>query len=493
VTQAQMPLLVIAVLLGAVTLYPALHYLRIGSIHVISPVSVLGLSLFLYGVAGLFGAVADPDSLVIGAEGAEYLPFATAIFFLGFVAFAVGHGRPPRLVPPPRTLPEWKENRILPVVLILAGLAWSARIFAASQGLVFGKLMSDDLGSIPAIELLGAQPIVLTLMQGTQALTTAAILVCLVTLLRVHRDAPPRRRRTWMAIAIALAAAEIAYFATVGLSRMAILTVGASMFCLVSALRRPPVKQAFILTAVFVLWVMPFTQIVKATTGSSGATRASGDLLSITEQIGVSAFEAIDLLGADYFQTWFDSLGHSTRATGSDLIVVALEGQLRDGRSPIGLGPLLTTFLNLIPRLVWPDKPIAFASGREIQNYYGYGFREEGYADAVVTPVAQLYAYVGLLGVVLGMWLLGLLAGLMYRKLVVDPGAAWNTGLVLYAVMAFGMFFPEIALAGILARAREGVLLGLFLIVVLEGRVPFAAAPQPARAAIVASGAGGQR
>lgn len=68
-------------------------------------------------------------------------------------------------------------------------------------------------------------------------------------------------------------------------------------------------------------------------------------------------------------------------------------------------------FAGLVPRVLWPDKPV-YATGYEFSQEY-YGLPSEVYTSSAVTPLGDLYRHGGLLPVAVGMLLLGLCCRLL--------------------------------------------------------------------------------
>jgi hypothetical protein len=84
-------------------------------------------------------------------------------------------------------------------------------------------------------------------------------------------------------------------------------------------------------------------------------------------------------------------------------------------RSPLELAS--APFVGLIPRAIWPDKPV-FANGYQFSQEY-YGTSSRTYTSAAVTPLGDLYRHGGLVVVAIGMLLLGMVCRLF--DLVIRP------------------------------------------------------------------------
>lgn len=92
----------------------------------------------------------------------------------------------------------------------------------------------------------------------------------------------------------------------------------------------------------------------------------------------------------------------------------------------------LTILVSPIPRTFWPEKPVLFL-GKEIgQNIYRNG--EKNNAGVPPGLIAELYINFGLIGIIMGMYLFGLLIGGLYSSIKHYPEA--NDGhILLYAIL----------------------------------------------------------
>ncbi|HYE32174.1 MAG TPA: O-antigen polymerase [Methylomirabilota bacterium] len=120
-------------------------------------------------------------------------------------------------------------------------------------------------------------------------------------------------------------------------------------------------------------------------------------------------------------------------------------------------GTLLRIVTQLIPRAFWPDKP--YDLGVELEQLW-----RPGSASGIPPGLfGEMYMNFGSIGVVFGSLLCGLLAALLFRKLVLSGS---HIGLVIYAVilprillapsatLANGIFFAVLLVAGVLALLR---------------------------------------
>lgn len=454
--------------LALVSLAPGVYYLSHKSANVVSPISLFGLSFFFYGVLGSLGIIWDPGALLAGEQGLNFLPFATFLLTVGFLFFCLGYLFLPLAGPQTRGPFQWKKNRIRLAVLILAAAAWGVRYYAMTKGLISPKLISD-----PAITILGVNPFILSLLLKSDVLSRTAIAICLIAYFRLYADQPANKRRRWLLVALFFSTVEAAYFMVVGLTRMPVLGVALSLFCVTSLVKKPPVKQALLFIALFILLIVPIVNNTKNLILPLGLAETSRDI----GQVGVlfrQVFpEAFKRLVTDYAGSHTAQLGHPSRLSSADFVIFLAERQEIEARPPMGPWPLIDNLSGLVPRVLWRDKPVSFVATSDIQSYYGLLFWPSQYVpDVVASPVAEFYAYFGILGIVLGMLALGVLMRIVYRTLVERSLGRWNTGLVLYAVLAFELTFQETTIAGAMAALRDMPILWVFLAVVLEGRIP---------------------
>jgi oligosaccharide repeat unit polymerase len=99
-----------------------------------------------------------------------------------------------------------------------------------------------------------------------------------------------------------------------------------------------------------------------------------------------------------------------------------------------------TTFF--IPRVIWPDKPVASEPRRYSELYFNYGE-----SSFTITPMGDLLRNFGIWGVPLGMLLLGVLLRVMYRSLVErQPKIVWRSALyfMLLTAINYETFYGSI-------------------------------------------------
>lgn len=450
--------------LAAASVAPTLFALRRGSTGIAAPFAILGLSNLVYGVLGNLMVFSDPDVLLAGAQSLKYFGIAVIYTILSFAAFAVGSGVRvgSRWT---EAAPEWKINRIPVVVGILFCTPWAIRLYAMSQGLVITKLIDT-----PAREYLG-NPVLVALYFRAHAVAWLAIAVCLIAVVRYSRGSR-RTARRWTIAALAITGLEVLYGAVIQLARIQLvgllLVIAVVLFL---SGRRLPVRPVAVFLAVVVLFVMPFVAISKSVQNQVLST--SPDIFERLSMFVTEVMPAtLEIMATDYFDSYVATIGHSTRLSSADALAAMVQKTWDEGVEPAGVSGLFRPFVNLVPRAIWPDKP-DLETTMVLQDHYGFGWYGWGYqVDVIMTPFNEAYGFLGLPGALLVMGLLGFIFRAMYHYLVAASGAQWSTGIAVYGVLVFDMFFNQYTVSGVLAPFRDMVLLLLFLSVILEGRFP---------------------
>lgn len=125
-----------------------------------------------------------------------------------------------------------------------------------------------------------------------------------------------------------------------------------------------------------------------------------------------------------------------------------------------------TTFF--IPRILWPEKPVASEPRRYSDLYFNFGE-----SSFTITPMGDLLRNYGVAGVAIGMLLLGIVLRAIYRSLIESqPPMIWRATLyfMLLTAVSYESFYGSIVpyLFKIGATAIVGVILVTFLARQLE-------------------------
>jgi len=452
--------------LAVLSVAPALYWWRSAPRNIVCPLSIVGGSMLLYGVIGTILAGTDMTAMLIGEQAANVLPFALWLFVAGYLGFATGYLLPPRAVPLRTPAPIWPKTRVDLGIVLLAGIAWGVRLYAASKGIAIPRYVIDGGAGLSAIYLI-PNPIVLTLFLRANVLSWAAIALCFVAHLRRSKTHTSVGTNRWAYMGVALGLLEVLYFAGITLSNAPIIGLALVVFTVVTLAGRPPIKLAVSFAIIFALVVMPFVARVKGVYASGLGGGGLSQLLVLVTEILPQA--AGDVIGGEVvpFQ---DYLGHSTRLSALDYAAFLVEAEEVRGIPPAGAAPLIGALFGLVPRLIWPGKPLAFVATSDLKDHFGIlGYDPANANDVVVSPLAELYAFLGPLGTIVGMFVLGLLARAVYHFLVERHDARWNSGIVIYSTLAYELFFVERGVVGGIAPLRDAVLLWVFLTVVVDG------------------------
>jgi hypothetical protein len=116
---------------------------------------------------------------------------------------------------------------------------------------------------------------------------------------------------------------------------------------------------------------------------------------------------------------WFDPYNQShlyrvDSRLNQDFLVGAAVQRLEGGFVPYAEGSTLTdAALSLVPRVLWPDKPVVGGSGDLMSTYTGYRFAEG--TSVGIGQVLEFYINFGTTGIICGFFLIGGLLVLVDR------------------------------------------------------------------------------
>lgn len=358
-----------------------------------------------------------------GALSGDRFRFGTeALLFLalGLVASRVAYG----LIAPRDTAPAVKQSicaraqTVRPAIVVaLAGVIWTLRAYAASQGLVISHardVMVSAEGWTSLLIQFGALARPLLFFLGA-------------ILLFDHRR--PRRALGALVIAGELLAASV------GARRLLLEVVVVVCLVYIWTGRRPKVTQlaALASTAVLVGAVMwPFMFQLRSAADSTGLYWAdpSDRFEILVEDTIPRALATFQLGGA--LEAEGDYVGNiRERASTIEFLIEVIAAQ-REGREAMGGRVLTAALVATVPRLLWPGKERllgteTWQTEELIQSHFGLPLVDtgstvltQGYADLGVTGVllygALLGAFLGVCEhalrrsrcVVLGLWVYGL-------------------------------------------------------------------------------------
>jgi hypothetical protein len=309
----------------------------------------------------------DPHLTEMGFEQSLY----------GVVAFAVGGLVITPILVRKGILPRAKETRQadprLPKAYIVCGV-------------LFYLLSATLLGHLPT-----AMAIVST---GQQLVVVGLALCCW----RAWRDNSVRRLLAWLAISLALPFITLITAGMLGYGAIAVLTI----LIFVSSFLRSPVKVAFAGALIIYLGLSVYVSYmrdrdeIRATVWGEQSFEDRLDKISKT----ITTYE------------WFDpgDFKHLQRIDSrlnQNFLVGAAVYQLGQTQNFARGETLWDALLALIPRAIWPEKPITAGSGNLVSRYTGMDFAEG--TSVGVGQVMEFYLNFGTPGVAIGFIVMGVL------------------------------------------------------------------------------------
>jgi hypothetical protein len=275
---------------------------------------------------------------------------------------------------------------------ILYAIATAARIASAVTTGRFGYVGDAQSAVITAS---GYQ-------QLLSDLSLCAPLAVAAAALQVYRERVPGARVTL----IVLVLAEIASGAASGNKEGFIITILAVAIPFTTARRRVrkgllAVTGLAITGLVFLLIVVPFNRSYR------GADRSASGTLSVSQALDAAPSILGQTIGTGNAEGVLASsatfLLSRIREIDSPAIIMQRTPAQIGFVSPVQLvtGPIAT----LVPRAVWPGKPILDSGYEFSQTYYETSAR--AYTSSAITPVGDLYLHGGWIPVLVGMFFLG--------------------------------------------------------------------------------------
>jgi len=275
---------------------------------------------------------------------------------------------------------------------ILYAIGTAARIaYVATTG-VFGYIGNAQQTVTTAS---GDQQLLVTLSLCTTLAVAAAAL-------QVYRERVPGARVTLTVLFIS----EIAFGAVAGGKESFIITILAVAIPFTTAGRRPRrgllVFTGLALTGlVLLLIVVPFNQSYRSSVRNASGTLSISQALDVApsildQTVGTGNVTGVLSSSASFLLT-------RIREIDSPAIIMQRTPEEIGFLSPVQL--VEAPIANLVPRAVWPGKPI-LDSGYEFSQIY-YELPATVYTSSAITPVGDLYRHGGWIPVIMGMFLLG--------------------------------------------------------------------------------------
>ena len=238
--------------------------------------------------------------------------------------------------------------------------------------------------------------------QLLSAVSLCAPLAVAAAALQVYRERVPGARVTLTVLFLA----EIALGAAAGGKQNFIITILAVAIPFSAARRRVhrgllAVTGLTLTVLAFLLIVVPFNQAYRSAARNASGTLSASQALDTAPSILVQTIGAGNATGV--LSSSASSLLTRIREIDNPAIIMQRTPGQIGFSSPVQLveAPIVT----LVPRAVWPGKPI-LDTGYEFSQTY-YDLPATIYSSSAVTPVGDLYRHGGWIPVIVGMFLLG--------------------------------------------------------------------------------------
>jgi len=262
--------------------------------------------------------------------------------------------------------------------------------------------------------------------------------------------------------------AEIGYGAASGHKQNFVLAVLAIAIPYTLARRRLPKAMLAALGIIFLVIVIPFTQAYRSAARGTTVTLTAGQAVGAIPGILRATLNSENNL----ITVLPNSIGYLLQR-GQDIDSPAIIMQRTPGQigfsSPADLvtGPLTA----LVPRALWPGKPILTTSYQFGQEYFE--IPATVYSATSITPIGDLYRHGGWVPVIVGMFLFGCGIRLLDDALDVRDNP--------HAILLILLLFPSLVMSEqdwitLLAAIPPFVLLWLFTVAVTFRRQPTTAA-----------------
>ena len=215
--------------------------------------------------------------------------------------------------------------------------------------------------------------------------------------LQVYRERVPGARVTLTVLFLA----EIAFGAAAGNKQPFVVTILAVALPFTVTRRRVHKGLLAFTVLVLLLLVVPFNQAYRSVARSATGTLSTSQALDAAP--GVLAHTVSNMNIGGTLSSSASFLLVRLREIDSPAIIMQRTPEQIGFLSPVQLveAPVLT----LIPRAVWPGKPLLDVGYQFSQTYYGLS--ASIYTSSSVTPAGDLYRHGGWIPVLIGMFLLG--------------------------------------------------------------------------------------
>ena len=307
------------------------------------------------------------------------------------IGYAIGPGQPLRKVVTrgvaalgDRFSPEVR-NRLIPWLLYAIGA--TARISSTATTGRFGYV--GDAASAVSTATGYAQFL--------SALSLFAPLGVCAASLQAFRERIPGARLTLAVLFLA----ELAFGAAAGGKQDFIIAVLAVVIPMSAARRRLPKVALLCCALIFLAIVIPFNQAYRSAARNDSVTLSPSQAVASAPEILQQTLMGQNVLTVLPHSVIY--LMQRTREIDSPAVIL----QRTPRQIPYSsAGQLVAApIADMVPRAIWPGKPI-LASGYQFSQEY-YGLPSSVYTSTAITPVGDLYRHGGWIPVIVGMMLLG--------------------------------------------------------------------------------------
>jgi hypothetical protein len=234
-------------------------------------------------------------------------------------------------------------------------------------------------------------------------LSLCAPLAVAAAALRVYREGQ-RRARITLAV---LFLAELGFGAAAGGKQSFVIAVLALVIPMSVARRRLSKKAVIAFIILFLAVIIPFNRAYRGVVRGASASLSPRQAIYVAPQVlrqTVSSGDTIDVLPSSV-----TFLLQRIREIDSPAIILQRTPRQIGFVSPAQLAE--APMAEIIPRAVWPGKPVV-ASGYQFSQQY-FGLSADVYTSTTITPVGDHSRHGGWIPVIAGMFLLGCLVRLL--------------------------------------------------------------------------------
>lgn len=299
---------------------------------------------------------------------------------------------------------------------ILYGITIAARIASAVTTGRFGYV-GNVQSAVTTASSYGQLLTILGLC-GPLAVSAAAM--------QVYRERIPGARVTLAVLFLA----EIAFGAAAGGKQSFIITILAVAIPFTAARRRLHKGLLAFAVLAFLLVIVPFNQAYRNAARTPAGTLSIGQAVGAVPGVLRQTVATGDVTGA--FSSSASLMLSRIGEIGSPAIIMQRTPSQIGFLSPAQL--VEAPVVDLIPRALWPGKPVLDTGYRFSQDYYE--LPPTVYTSSAITPVGDLYRHGGWIPVIAGMFLLGCVTRLLDDVMDVQGNP--------HSVFLFLLLFPSL-------------------------------------------------